>query len=203
MTDYFQEIDGVGPAREEHLEEAGYDSYEDLAKTKPSMLEEEIPRLSEDSALSIIVQAQNMTESEIEGEESNTETKEEQEIPESTNNKSNSSSNEEIETYPVMIKITDGSEYDALYDALLQHRQKLIGTNREGIDRTSEYIDALRDIRTTGTIELELTGSELNNLQNAILQQRLDYQGRNLSEKMESLRRIENRVNNLREKYLF
>lgn len=223
MTDNFQEIDGIGPSREKGLKEANYNSYAELAEADPEKLEQQISRLSEDKALEIIVQAQNLSNSEQKEHTQNSDTDgstDEESVvgsetgdvrdsvssqvsSDSTEKKSDSGSSESPETYPVEIVITGGAEYDALYDALLQHRQKLIGTNRKGIDRTSEYIDALRDIRPAGTLEIELTASELNNFQNAILQQRLDYQGRNLSEKMEALRRIENRVNELREEYLF
>jgi len=228
MSDNFQEIDGVGPAREEHLEEAGYDSYAGLAGLKPNTLEEDIPRLSEDKALEIIVQSQNLADLKESEPESNSEVNENEEsetmVKDNDSDSSetvsvrqsyerdreaSNSTEEEAETadspqrYTVMLEVQDYAEYDALYDALLQHRQTLIGTNRAGVERASDQIEELRNCFVGDVLTFELTDEELNRFHNAVRQQRLDYQGRNLREQLGALRRVENRVNTIREEHLF
>jgi hypothetical protein len=213
MTDNFQEIDGVGPAREEDLADADYESYADLAEVDAATLGEEIPRLSEDKALDIIVQAQNLADLEEAEAEANPEVEEEtigvsqsygnDEADDSDEEEVEAEATEEPERYTVELTVESDAEYDAFYDALLQHRQTLIGTNRPGVGRATEYIDRLREATVGDTLTFELTADELNGLHNSVMQHRLDYQGRNLREQLDALRRIENRVNDLREEYLF
>jgi len=129
MSDNFQEIDGVGPSREEDLTDAGYESYSDLGEADAATLEEDIPRLSGDTALEIIVQAQNLAGLDEAEPEANPEVEEPQPEPEPE--------------------------------------------------------------------------PELNGLHSSVMQHRLYYQGRNLREQLEALRRIENKINGIREENLF
>jgi len=161
MSDNFQEIDGVGPSREEDLTDAGYESYSDLGEADAATLEEDIPRLSGDTALEIIVQAQNLAgldeaepeaNPEVEEPEPSGDTEEPEPEPEPE-----PESSEVPEQYTAEIEIATPEEYDALYDALLQHRQTLIGTNRPGIDRATAYIDQLRAATVGDTLTFELT----------------------------------------------
>jgi len=207
MSDNFQEIDGVGPSREEDLTDAGYESYSDLGEADAATLEEDIPRLSGDTALEIIVQAQNLAgldeaepeaNPEVEEPEPSGDTEEPEPEPEPE-----PESSEVPEQYTAEIEIATPEEYDALYDALLQHRQTLIGTNRPGIDRATAYIDQLRAATVGDTLTFELTADELNGLHSSVMQHRLYYQGRNLREQLEALRRIENKINGIREENLF
>jgi len=62
MANNFQKINGVGQAREESLISEGYKTFEDLTQADASELSNTISRLPEDSALEMIVQAQNLTE---------------------------------------------------------------------------------------------------------------------------------------------
>jgi len=207
MSDNFQEIDGVGPSREEDLTDAGYESYSDLGEADAATLEEDIPRLSGDTALEIIVQAQNLAgldeaepeaNPEVEEPEPSGDTEEPEPEPEPE-----PESSEVPEQYTAEIEIATPEEDDALYDALLQHRQTLIGTNRPGIDRATAYIDQLRAATVGDTLTFELTADELNGLHSSVMQHRLYYQGRNLREQLEALRRIENKINGIREENLF
>jgi len=216
MSDNFQEIDGVGPSREEDLTDAGYESYSDLGEADAATLEEDIPRLSGDTALEIIVQAQNLAGLDEAEPEANPEVEEPEpsdsaEEPEPSDSaeepepepEPEPESSEVPEQYTAEIAIATPEEYDALYDALLQHRQTLIGTNRPGIDRATDYIDQLRAATVGDTLTFELTADELNGLHSSVMQHRLYYQGRNLREQLEALRRIENKINGIREENLF
>lgn len=205
MSDNFQEIDGVGPSREEDLTDAGYESYSDLGEADAATLEEDIPRLSGDTALEIIVQAQNLAGLDEAEPEANPEVEEPEpsDAAEEPEPEPEPEPSEAPEQYTAEIAIATPEEYDALYDALLQHRQTLIGTNRPGIDRATAYIDQLRGATVGDTLTFELTADELNGLHSSVMQHRLYYQGRNLREQLEALRRIENKINGIREENLF
>ena len=65
------ELDGVADGRAENLTEAGYESVEDLVDADPEVLADEVSYLPEDTALELIVQAQNIVaEEDAEVEES-------------------------------------------------------------------------------------------------------------------------------------
>ena len=65
------ELDGVAEGRAENLTEAGYESVEDLVDADPETVADEVSYLPEDTALELIVQAQNIVaEEDAEVEES-------------------------------------------------------------------------------------------------------------------------------------
>ena len=65
------ELDGVAEGRAENLTEAGYESVEDLVDADPEVVADEVSYLPEDTALELIVQAQNIVaEEDAEVEES-------------------------------------------------------------------------------------------------------------------------------------
>jgi predicted flap endonuclease-1-like 5' DNA nuclease len=59
-----QDLDGVGDSREEYLHEEGYESVEDVASADHEVLGETVSYLPEDTALELVVQAQNAVEQE-------------------------------------------------------------------------------------------------------------------------------------------
>lgn len=226
MTDDFQAIDGVGPAREEHFVDEGYEAYADLAEADPSVLSEQIDNLPEDSALEIVVQAQNLTDlgeaeveenPEVEETETITESSdgtevvmdvegdEGEDVEEDVESQSASESETETETETHSLKLTIASEgqYDAMYDTLLSYRQTLIGRNSDEVERYTDYIDELRDAVVEDTLEYEMTAEEINSLHNAIRQKRLDYQGANLHDQLAPARELETKFNNQREELIF
>ena len=54
------DLDGVASGRAENLTEAGYESVEDVANGDPEIMAEVVNYLPEDTALSLVVQAQDM-----------------------------------------------------------------------------------------------------------------------------------------------
>jgi len=58
------DLDGVASGRAENLAEAGYESVEDVANGDPEIMAEVVNYLPEDTALSLVVQAQDMLEEE-------------------------------------------------------------------------------------------------------------------------------------------
>lgn len=220
MADDLQQITGIGPAREENIIEAGYESFEDLATADREHLSESVNRLPEDTALDIMVQAENLVEDAQEREtEMTTEENEDEDIGVTHSidvsdgadtetdsvdeSETTTTEAEPVEDYTVTITPETEHEYDALYDALLQYRQKLISTNRTGIDHVTTLLAEVRTGSVDDEVRFTLTGSELNQLHSAVKQHRLHYQSKNLNEQLDALRRIEVKINQEREKYLF
>jgi len=228
-SDDLQELDGVGPAREEDLEEAGYESFQDLAEADHEELGEEIKNLYEDTALEIIVQAQNLTEMDAasveedpdveeddepddsdmpdpepieEGEPQPRSTEEDAE-PDSESEEPEPDAESEEPPYDVIIEFDSVEEYDTLYHTLLEHRSQLLRENRAGADEVDAIIDQLREEDGEGSVTAEMTESDLNDLHNAIVQQRISYQGDNLIREMEAANSVEESVNESRQQHLF
>lgn len=216
MTDDLQEIDGVGPAREDNLNEAGYETYDDLAEADPEELADEIPRLPDDSALELVVQAQNLrdledAEVEEEDEEEGSQTQseaddsedEEDEDTDDVESEPEAEEEPEVATYEVSISLEGPTEYDTFYQTIIEQRNSLHRTNRAGQETYEKMLDELRAADAGDSVEVELEEQELNGLHNAVLQQRIEYQGDNLIDYMDALTRVEDRLNDVREQYLF
>jgi len=229
MADNFQKIDGVGQAREESLIREGYEEFEDLAQADASELSNNISRLPEDSALEMIVQAQNLSELEnasvtenpsIENKTENENTSDNDEqitVSETRSQETGMTSDESNETvtentntsidsnndYSITISIESDRQYDALYDTLISYRQKLIRTNRQGVSRADEYLDKLRSASVDSVIQLSVSEDELNSLHNIVKQNRVSYQGKNYSEQLRGIREIEDEIKNQRRELLF
>jgi predicted RecB family nuclease len=242
MTDDLQEIDGVGPSREDDLNEAGYETYSDLAEADHEELAEEINRLSEDKALSLVVQGQNLADleeadveeseaedgsdeeeaEEIEPEEALDELPDEDELEEELNDleedsqapseaDSDESQNEEAEPeeeegetdYEVLLDFEGTHEYDTFYHTLIEERCALRRTNRTGVDTYDNLLSSMRAIDVDGEFTVEMTADELNDLHNAVMEQRYSYQGENLIDYMDALRAVETDLNEIRRDLLF
>ena len=239
MTDDLQEIDGVGPSREDDLNEAGYETYSDLAEADHEELAEEINRLSEDKALSLVVQGQNLSdleeadveESEAEGgsdeEEDEAEAEAEEadsasendELEEELNDLEDETEEEEAEAeddeepepeeeegetdYEVLLDFEGTHEYDTFYHTLIEERCALRRTNRTGVDTYDNLLASMRAIDVDGEFTVEMTADELNDLHNAVMEQRYSYQGENLIDYMDALRAVETDLNEIRRDLLF
>lgn len=218
MTDDLQQIDGIGPAREESMHETGYETYADLAEADPDELGEEIPNLSSDKALEIVVQAQNLADLEEASVEENpsveedSDDSEEDDVTDVETAEDEQTFNEDgpettadsfDATFEFELSVERPNEYDALYHTLLDHRATLKRTNREGIETFDEFLDSLRSVEPDGSVSAEMNEEELNNLHSAILQKRMGYQGDNLIEEMEALKQVEQRLNDIRDRFLF
>ena len=241
MTDDLQEIDGVGPSREDDLKEAGYETYSDLAEADHEELAEQINRLSEDKALSLVVQGQNLAdleeadveeseaeddsedeeaEAEAEAEEADS-ASENDELEEELNDledeieeeeaDSDESENEEPEPeeeegetdYEVLLDFEGTHEYDTFYHTLIEERCALRRTNRTGVDTYDNLLASMRAIDVDGEFTVEMTADELNDLHNAVMEQRYSYQGENLIDYMDALRAVETDLNEIRRDLLF
>lgn len=225
MSDSLQDLDGVGPAREERLNDEGFETYADLAEADPEALSEEIQRLPEDTALELVVQAQNMAdleEAEVESsdaeqsdEESDASTVSDSEfdLAEETDEdlaeveeepvEEDSDEGEADPTFEVVLEFDSDYEYDSFYQTLLEERCRLNRTNRSGADLYEAMLDTLRETSLEGEFVVDMEKDELNDLHNAILQQRISYQGENLIDYMDALAQVEAKVNTIRENELF
>lgn len=210
MTDDLQELNGVGPSREEDLHELGYDEYSDIAEADAAELSEEVPRLSEDKALELVVQSQNLTDLEqAEVEESDSADEDESQSTEQTDDEdveaeeANDDSGDP-DTVPLTLSFEGDEEYDTFFAAVYEYRNKLLRTNRDGVAEVYEgLLDTLRQTTPSETLEHELTPEELNDLHNAVRTQAVEYQGQSLITQMEALDRVEDKINTVREEYLF
>lgn len=237
MTDDLQEIDGVGPSREDDLNEAGYETYSDLAEADHEELAEEINRLSEDKALSLVVQGQNLSDleeadveeseaeddsedegtEEVEPEEALDELPDEDELEEeleeanaedeggsASENEEPEPEEEEDETdYEVLLDFEGTHEYDTFYHTLIEERCALRRTNRTGVDTYDNLLASMRAIDVDGEFTVKMSADELNDLHNAVMEQRYSYQGENLIDYMDALRAVETDLNEIRRDLLF
>lgn len=213
MTDDLQQLDGVGPSREETLIELGYETFSDLAKADPEQLNEDINRLSEDTALSLVVQGQNAADLEEAEVEEDPDMEEEPEVVEDENSNDATYDNtdeveqveeDELNTVPLALSFDDEEEYDAFFNAVYQYRNELLRTNRGGVAEVYDsLLDSLREIDSSDKFEHGLSPDELNDLHNAVRTKSVEYQGQSLIEQMEALDRVEIKINSIREEYLF
>lgn len=225
MTDDLQEIDGVGPAREEDLNELGYEEYSDLAEAGAEELAEDVERLSEDRALELIVQAENLTDleeaevsdsdDESEDAESDSETIEvseevgdgddEETSSEPTDDDSEDAGDDgQAETVTLELGFDNDDQYDTFFYTVYEARNNYIRTNRvEQTDYLENILDSLRQVGPDGSISVELEPQELHDLHNEIRGQIVDYQGENLMEQHDELRQVQNSVDEVRSAELF
>ena len=217
MTDDLQDLDGVGPAREEKLNDAGYETYADLAEADYEDLSEELDRLPEDSALELVVQAQNsadLQEAEVvESEEVEDESEfdlveedepeEEVEETDEEDESEDEAGEDEVETFDVELSFSDPKEYDTFFHTVIEERSTAHRTNRAGAEIYETILSELRDASVEEGVTVELTASSLNDLHNAVIEQRIDYQGDNLIDYMDAIKQIENQIDEQRREYLF
>ena len=221
MTE-LDKIDGVGPAMEERLEENGYENVEALAEADEDELSE-VKQVTSDKALDFIVQAQNLIEDsdEEEGEEelggdefdlTPSELSEEEEGEQSDDveeeiveevveeSEEDKPQQEEISVYPIQLTFDSMLEYDVFHAALMRRHERVYTGNQTAADALQKCLDGLDNFEKA---EYELDEQELNELHSAVLQQRTNYQGDNLIDHMDALKKIETQVNEQRNEYLF
>jgi hypothetical protein len=208
MADNYKNINRVGPARSEALHDAGYETYDDLANADPETLSDELNSTPEDTALEIIVQAQNMANLEDADVEENPTTETiEQETADSdeTDTGGDSEADTDGEGPPYQVTLTPETElqYDTMFHTLIDARANASRTNRTISELYNEVLDQLRCNGPDGTVEITVDKQELNNLHSSVHQHRMEYQGDNLIEHMEALQAIEEQINDAREEHLF
>lgn len=227
MTDDFTELDNVGPAREEKFTELGYDEYTDLAEVEPATLADEVSRLPEDSALEIIVQAQNLAELEtaeveenpdsdpdpsetvtVDGEDDSGTVESDtvnvtEKVVEADETVVGESGDDGEDVHELRLEIETVNEYHAMYACLLSYRRKLIGTNQSGVGQAEDVLEQLQESVVGDELVVSMEASGINDLHNALLQYRLDCQGKNMNEFLSAARALESKYNNERERLLF
>lgn len=109
--------------------------------------------------------------------------------------------NGESETYSLSVELEDDVHHDAYLMALLNHRKR----QHRGHAPSREAIDvALDDARyNDGTVEHELTETELNELHAAVSQQVNEFKGSNMLDHMNAAQDVKEQVNEVREDKLF
>jgi len=210
-------IDGVGPAMEERLEENGYEDVEAIADADEEELSE-VKQVTSDKALDFIVQAQNLieeddeeAEEELEGdefdltpselsEEEGEESDDVEEIVEEVIEESEEEEDEGPDLYSVTLSFDSMLEYDVFHAALMRRHERVYTGNQPAADALQKCLDGLDNFEG---VEYELDEQELNELHSAVLQQRTNYQGDNLIDHMDALKKIETQVNEQRNEHLF
>lgn len=226
-----QDLTGVGPAREEALDEAGYSSVEDVADADHEELAEEAD-IPKDTALEFVVQAQNLVRPSDEDEDEDEELGDdefdlqpkdvsdeveeyEHEIEEMDFPLEGDESTEEIVeaaeesveeddtdgSYSVSIEFETRLQYDTFYHALMDRWTTIYRSQQPVADALDHILESVYHADTEVTVEC--TERELNELHSAVLQRRTAYQGENLIDHMDALREIETQINDHREEYLF
>jgi hypothetical protein len=223
------ELDGVGPARSESLEEAGYEDFASLAEADPEALAEDA-EITEDKALDFIVQSQNIVaEQDAEVEESKPVTQEvadaveeaedeedEVEVEEDTISVKEGEDKDEAESEPepepedngpevIEFELTfeEALEYDTFFDAVMSQRATMLRTNRDGADAFDHALEQMRGKEVGDSVELEMTEPQLNGLHNSVREMTVSYKGDNLIDHMDALKRVLNRINEVRSEHLF
>jgi hypothetical protein len=217
------DLDGVGPARSESLEEAGYASVEEVAEADPEELAEDAD-VPEDTALGFVVQAENLTSSEdaevkeqepvtqeideaVSANEAVEELPDDEEVEEEFEQDEAEPEVEEAEPEPTTVELSfeidSGLEHDVFFAAMMRHKETMLGANRTQTQVFDAILEQLRTASTEDTITIETEPENLNELHNAIRKLAVSYQGDNLIDHMNAMKGIQNQVNEYRQEYLF
>lgn len=213
------DLDGVGPARSDSLEEAGYESVEAVAEAEPEQLAEDAD-VPEDTALGFVVQAENLVaeeDAEVEEQEPVT-----QEIEEAVEDEDEDEEVEEVEeaeddsevaeddsepvgeeVYSFELEPESGLEYDVLFAAVMRGKETMLQANRTNTDLFDDLLDQMRSADVGDTLELEADADGLNTLHNHVRKLVVEYQGNNLIDHMNALKAVQQDLNEVRQEYLF
>ena len=212
---------------EERLEENGYEDVETLAEADENELSD-VKQVTSDKALDFIVQAQNLidegeeeaeeefggdefdlTPSELSDDAEEEEGDEIEEVVEESEEEEDEDEEEVVEEseedegpelYSVTLFFDEMLEYDVFHAALMRRHERVYTGNQPAADALQKCLDGLDNFEK---VEYEMDEQELNELHSAVLQQRTNYQGDNLIDHMDALKKIETQVNEQRNEYLF
>lgn len=217
------DIDGVGPARSESLEEGGYESVEAISEADSEELAEAVD-IPEDTALGFVVQAENMVaeeEADIEEREPVTqeieeEVKEIDEDDEENLEEEVEELEEEIEdeveevdaeegeeVYSFEIEPKTALEHDVLFASVMRGKETMLQANRTNTELFDNLLDQMRSSEVGEVIELEADKDGLNQLHNHVRKLVVEYQGNNLIDHMNAMKEIQQQVNAVRKDRLF
>lgn len=224
------ELNGVAEGRAENLEEAGYEEAEDLVGADAEAVAEEVSYLPEDTALELIVQAQDLVEDESDDEsdsspdvEDDTITNEESPVTESdatdddsdeeddsvaaeqvaVDTEPNEANSEEVQTIEFTLTFDEPLEYETLFDAALEERANYYRTNRTGVEAYEHALQQLRNATPEDEVEFEFTPDQLNDLHNSVRNRSIEYKGDNLIDHMDAMKRVLNQIDEVRSEHLF
>lgn len=224
-----QDLSGVGESREENLREEGYETPADLAEADPDELADSVNYLPDDTALELVVQAQNIVEEdEAEVTEETPSVTEEVEealgaeeaLEESPDGEdlveefaAEPAPDEEEEPAPdeeatdtIVFELTFDTalEYDTFFDSVMAQRVTMLRTNRDGISVFDSVLDQMRSGKgVDSVVELEMEEGELNNLHSCVRETMVGYKGNNLIDHMDALKSVLNDINDVRNEHLF
>lgn len=223
------DINGVGPAKAETLEEAGFDSVEAIAEADQDELAA-VDGVGDDRALEFIVQAADLVEDteeeveEVEGDEFDLKPSEVSDEVEKLDDPTDEEVEEELieleeeiaeeeeaveeveeesdepENYTVVIEFDEMLEYDVFHAAIMRRHEDVYTGRQQAADALAKVLDGLDNF---DEVSYSLTEEEFNELHSAVLQQRTNYQGDNLIDHMDALKKIEEQVNEQRDELLF
>lgn len=199
----FTELDNVGPTRRDYIKDAGYETMGELAQAKPSELADEIDT-PDDTALEIIVQAENRAEDADDGSEEDEEEDEvmpedlaEDDESDDSDESAASDDNEESERISFEIHLDEDIHYDAYMFALLNAHQSQYGAHQPTVDAIKK---ALNDVRgESDVVSHEFTPRELNTIHSYVSQQVNNYKGSNMIEHMDAMNEILEQINETRD----
>ncbi len=222
------DINGVGPARSDSLNEAGYTSVEEVADADPDQLAEDAD-ITDDKAVDFVVQSENLVAAEdanveerdpvtqeieeaIEGdeeEESESLTEEEVEevveeaaVPEVEDDADDSEPDEES-VYSFTLEPETALQHDTLFAAVMRGKETMLQANRTNTEVFDSLLDQMRSSDVDDTIELEADADGLNGLHNHVRKLVTFYQGNNLIDHMNALKAVQTEINEVREENLF
>ncbi len=211
QRDDFEELTGVGPARSERLEEAGYQRFEEVAESDAAVLSDEID-VTEDRALELVVQTTNIVE------ERNAEVDESPQgtVSEQIDAAGDVDGDSEEERAADDSPVTDGGDgnidfsiefespeaYDAFYQTLLEQRLANRRSNRAS-EEFEQPLSQMRSGRPQSGVELSLSEGQLNDLHNCVRQNIIEYKGGSLIEYMEALQSVMDQIEVVRSSNLF
>lgn len=219
------DIKGIGPARSESMQEAGYGSVKSVAEVDDHEDFAEAIDVPADTALEFIVQAENMVEeaaAEVESSEPGTISEQIDEATEEQDSDEEDESQEvevaEEEEEPAIaakedegppdeidfsIEFETDLEFDVFFDATMEEKMSIIRANRTGVEEYEHVLEQMRYGSPEQAVDFTLTPSELNNLHNTVRQKSIDYKGKNLIDHMDAMKRILTRIDEVRSEHLF
>jgi len=220
MVAEITDINGVGPAKAETLEEEGYESVEDIAGADPDELAE-VNGVGDDRALEYIVGAEDvlaeshdefdLTPSEV-GEEleddedgpdadvSASDDEDDPSVAEDDEPPVDATEDDESEPeYEVTFDFENQMQYDVYHAALMRHNERV--THQPATDLMEKCLSGLYG--NEEEVTYQFTEYELNTLHAAVKQARTGFQGANDIPQMDALKVIEGQLDDARAEYLF
>jgi hypothetical protein len=105
--------------------------------------------------------------------------------------------------YDVTISLPDNESYDYLILALVELKVQRVSASHEQSRIAAGLLDEFRPLAGSGEVTISLDSDELNTLHSAVKQVATRYQGSNDIDAFDSLKHVEEQVQEARREYLF